>query len=322
LYLDSHFGVNVKLPGVTMHDFLKVDTSLPGNHTVRIAVEAFRGLIAWCWIIGLLGLGRRFLNFNNRGLAYANEAVLPFYILHHTIIFIVGFLVIQRSSNIGTEYFIIAFVSFAVIMAIYEILIRRVRILRMLFGMKIKNDSKNRQTARCVATGLSFVLVIALAVASSKSVNMSPPPTKPGIYINEALGLQLNFPTSMNQPGKLTAHDVLFHARHPKRVFYIKIRKNAISAAQPLDAKTGKNWILRKMKSLHMKQPEVLSTRIYTTPDGTKALYAAIKFKTRNLSLAGAYAFVDKNGKRLFIAGYNEGEFEPLEQIVKSLTFR
>ena len=76
------------------------------------------------------------------------------------------------------------------------------------------------------------------------------------------------------------------------------------------------------MISLGMKNPEVLSTEVFTTPDGTKALYAAIKFETKTYSLVGAFAFADKNGKRFFIAGYNDDGFEPLEQIMKSLTFR
>jgi len=71
-----------------------------------------------------------------------------------------------------------------------------------------------------------------------------------------------------------------------------------------------------------MINPEVLSTEVFTMPDNTKALYATIKFKTRTLSLVGAYTFVDKNGKRLFIAGYNDGGLEPLEQIMRSLTFK
>jgi surface polysaccharide O-acyltransferase-like enzyme len=322
LYLDSHFGVNLKISGVTEHDFLKIDANSPINPSAWIAVQAFRGIIGWCWILGLLDLGRRFLNFNNRFLAYANEAVLPFYILHHTIIYIVGFFIIQGNRSIGTKYFVIAIVSFAVIMAVYEILIRRVNILRILFGMKIKNDSRNWQTALGVVTGLFFVMVTALAVVSSKTENMSPPPTGPGLYINEEFGFQLNFPKSMNNQGKLTAHDVLFHIRHPKKTLYLKVRKSAVSANQPLDRQAGKKWIMRIMKSFHMKHPEVLSTETFTTPDGTKALYATIKFETRNLSLAGAYTFVNKNGKRLFIAGYNEDGFEPLERIMKSLTFK
>jgi hypothetical protein len=137
LYLDSHFGFNLIIPGVTRHDFLKNGALLPLNHSGWTAVQAFRGLLAWCWIIGLLGLGRRFLNFNNKFLVYANEAVLPFYILHHTIIYIIGFYIIQWSSHIGTKYLIISVTSFTIIMAIYEILIRRINLLHFLFGMKL-----------------------------------------------------------------------------------------------------------------------------------------------------------------------------------------
>ena len=84
-----------------------------------------------------MGLGRRFLSFNNKFLTYANEAVLPFYILHHTVIYIIGFYVIQRSSNIGSNVLIISIASFAIIMAIYEVLIRHINLLRFLFGMKL-----------------------------------------------------------------------------------------------------------------------------------------------------------------------------------------
>jgi hypothetical protein len=83
-----------------------------------------------------LGLARRYLDFNNRVLAYANEAVLPFYILHHTVIYIIGFSVIQWQLNIGGKFLIISVISFVVIMAIYELLIRRMNWLRLLFGMK------------------------------------------------------------------------------------------------------------------------------------------------------------------------------------------
>ena len=137
LYLDSHFGVNLKIPAVTRHDYLNNGALLPLNHAGWTAVQAFRGLLVWCWIIGFLGLGRRFLNFNNKFLVYANEAGLPFYILHHTIILIIGYFIIQWSSGIGTKYFMISITSFIVIMAIYEILVRRVNVLRFLFGMKL-----------------------------------------------------------------------------------------------------------------------------------------------------------------------------------------
>jgi len=115
---------------------------------------------------------------------------------------------------------------------------------------------------------------------------------------------------------------MLFHIQHPNKTLYLKVRQNPIPANQPLDPQAGKIWIKRIMSSLGMLESEVRSTEVFSTPDGTKALYATLKFKTRTLSMVGAYTFVNKNGKRLFIAGYNEGGFEPLEQIMKSLTFK
>ena len=137
LLLDSHFGFIIKIPGLTRHDLLNDDALLPLNLSLWVAVQALRGLLAWCWVIGLLGLGRRFLNFNIEFLAYANEAVLPFYILHHTVIYIIGFYVIQWSSDIGSKFLFISIASFTIIMAIYEVLIRRKNLLRFLFGMRL-----------------------------------------------------------------------------------------------------------------------------------------------------------------------------------------
>jgi surface polysaccharide O-acyltransferase-like enzyme len=89
-------------------------------------------------MIAILGLAGRFLNFNNRFLGYASEAVLPFYILHMTIIYLVGFLVIQWTVGIAIKYIIIAFASFIITVFVYEFLVRRINILRILFGMKVK----------------------------------------------------------------------------------------------------------------------------------------------------------------------------------------
>ena len=322
LLLDSRFGFILNIPGLTRYDLLNDGALLPLNQSLWVAVQALRGLLGWCWIIGLLGLGHRFLNFNNKFLAYGNEGVLPFYIMHHSVIYIIGYYIIQWSGNIGSKFLIISITSFAIIMLIYEILIRRFSLLRFLFGMKTEINSRIWQTVFYVITGLSFVLVMVLLIVSLKVENMSPLPTKPGLYINEEFGFQLTFPVSMNEQGGLTSNDMLFHIKHPKKTMFLKIRKNVIPANQPLDPQAGKEWIKSIMISLGMKNPEVLSTEVLTTPDGTKALYAAIKFKTKTQSLVGAFAFVDKNKERLFIAGYNDNGFKPLEQIMKSLTFK
>ena len=134
----SIFGFVLEIPGLTSYDLSNDGASLPLNESLWAAVQALRGLLAWCWIIGLLGLGRRFLDFHNRFLAHANEAVLPFYILHHSIIYVVGFYVIQWNGSVAIKFVAISIVSFAIIVAIYEILIRPINVLRFLFGMKLR----------------------------------------------------------------------------------------------------------------------------------------------------------------------------------------
>jgi glucan biosynthesis protein C len=142
LFIGSYFGFVLKIPGLTRYDLQNDGAVLPLNQSWSVAIHALRGLLAWCWIIGLVGLFSRYLNFNNKFLAYANEAVLPFYILHHTIIYIIGNYIIQWKSSIVSKFKIIALASFVIIIAIYEILIRRINFVRFLFGMKKLKKSK------------------------------------------------------------------------------------------------------------------------------------------------------------------------------------
>jgi glucan biosynthesis protein C len=140
LHVDTHFGFNLIIPSITRHDMSAGGALRPLDHFGWVAVQAFRGLVGWCWIVGLLGTGSRLLNFNNKILPPANEAVLPFYILHHSVILLVGAYVVKWGRGVETKFFMIAAVSMAIILAVYELLVRRVNILRFLFGMKSKKQ--------------------------------------------------------------------------------------------------------------------------------------------------------------------------------------
>ncbi len=118
---------------------------LVGASALTLAVVAPRGLsdvehtdlMAYLWILTFLGWARQRLNFGTPRLQYANEAVLPFYILHQPILISVGYFVTQWAISDAAKYVIIAAVSFAIIIALYEFLVRRFNILRFLFGMKV-----------------------------------------------------------------------------------------------------------------------------------------------------------------------------------------
>jgi glucan biosynthesis protein C len=95
------------------------------------------GITSWCWILVFFGFGFKHFTQSKPILAYANEAVLPFYIMHQTVLLCVGYYVLQSPISYPINWLIIAAISFAIIMGLYEFLIRRFNILRFLFGMKL-----------------------------------------------------------------------------------------------------------------------------------------------------------------------------------------
>jgi len=107
-------------------------------------VERFgiSGICSWFWILAFLGFGFEYFTQSKPILSYANEAVLPFYILHQTVLLSVGYFVTQWNIPDLLKWGIIAAISFLVIMALYEFPIRRFNFMRFLFGMKALPHSK------------------------------------------------------------------------------------------------------------------------------------------------------------------------------------
>ena len=113
----------------------------PGAESFSRTYVLFNILISignFCWVMFILSLAAKYMNFNHKVLTYGNEAVLPFYIFHQTLILCVGWFVIRWNIGIGAKYLIIALVSFALIMALYDLLVRRFNVMRFFFGMRLK----------------------------------------------------------------------------------------------------------------------------------------------------------------------------------------
>jgi len=113
------------------------------------------------WVLALLGLGYRFLNANSAKLSYFNEAVYPYYILHQTIIVVVGFELTQLGIGPVLEPVLVLIATFTLCAAGFEI-IRRVNFLRPLFGLK--TTIQYSATSRKIAIGISSILVIGLGL--------------------------------------------------------------------------------------------------------------------------------------------------------------
>jgi len=93
-------------------------------------------LDGWFWIVAIIGYGHRFLGVDNQVLRYANEAAYPFYILHNTVIVIIGFYVLKLRMDVSASFTFIALASLVATLGFYDLFVKRIGMLRFLFGMK------------------------------------------------------------------------------------------------------------------------------------------------------------------------------------------
>lgn len=90
----------------------------------------------WAWLLAIVGLGLRLLNFRTASLEYATEATLPFYILHQPIVLTIAFVVVQYQVGMVWKVATIGVTAFLTTILVYEFAVRRSVVLRTLFGMK------------------------------------------------------------------------------------------------------------------------------------------------------------------------------------------
>ena len=111
------------------------------------AWAALQGLAGWAWLVAIVGFGAAFTARRRGGAAarepawrraarYANQAVLPFYLLHEPVIVAFAWLIVRWHAPIGIKYPALVAISFTATLAIYELGVRRYRATRFLFGMK------------------------------------------------------------------------------------------------------------------------------------------------------------------------------------------
>jgi len=109
--------------------------------------DPLRSFSAWFWNFSFMGFCSQHLSFKSPFLKYANEAVLPFYIFHQTVLLSVGYFIVQWQIPDLLKWILILAISFPVIMGLYEYSVRRNNVLRFLFGMKAKERGMASQPA-------------------------------------------------------------------------------------------------------------------------------------------------------------------------------
>lgn len=135
---------------------------------LAIGTRIAYGAAGWCWVVAILGLldrrrqarraagkpaptpagtaaaertisaRRPSADRGRRMYRYLAAALLPLYILHQPIVVGVAYWVVQWDAPIGVKYVVIVVASLALTFTAYDLLVRRWRVTRFLFGMRDK----------------------------------------------------------------------------------------------------------------------------------------------------------------------------------------
>lgn len=109
--------------------------SLP-DPSAQLAAWAYLELAGgWLMLVGIIGYGRRLLDRGSPALAYLGEASYPVYILHQTVIVMIGFYLVKLLPQPALAWPLLVVFSAAATYALYEGA-RRVRALRFFLGMR------------------------------------------------------------------------------------------------------------------------------------------------------------------------------------------
>ncbi|MFJ8157979.1 acyltransferase [Streptomyces sp. NPDC094468] len=122
----------------------------PFTETTALAVSsrALFGAAGWCLVVAIPGLLDRRRpkpppevpnqtpTTRRRLYAYLAAAVLPLYILHQPIVVAVAYFVTGWSAPVVVEYVVLVVIALTLTLTAYELLVRRTRATRFLFGMR------------------------------------------------------------------------------------------------------------------------------------------------------------------------------------------
>jgi hypothetical protein len=113
-----------------------------------VLFEALYGFGAWCWLCSIWGFATLRLNFTTPVLRYANDAVLPFFVLHQSMMVTAAYAVVRQAAGDGLKVTATALLSFASTLAIYHFLIRPFNPMRLLFGLRPRRPQTEYPSAR------------------------------------------------------------------------------------------------------------------------------------------------------------------------------
>jgi surface polysaccharide O-acyltransferase-like enzyme len=102
------------------------------------------GAAGWLWLVAIVGLLARLpaqsaaprASRRARAGGYLSDAVLPIYVLHQPVLVAIAFAVVSWPVHPILKYLVITLATLVAVVMAYDLLIRRTRVTRFLFGMR------------------------------------------------------------------------------------------------------------------------------------------------------------------------------------------
>jgi glucan biosynthesis protein C len=147
---NRRFALNIAFLSLLLLYYMRWNKIEPGHELWPFAPNSFvwlflalKAVVAWSWVLALVGYGKKYLNRKHKALDYLNQAVYPFYILHQTVIVVLAYYIVQtQNESILSKYIYTVGMTFFVTVGIYHLLVRPYALTRFLFGMKPKVEKK------------------------------------------------------------------------------------------------------------------------------------------------------------------------------------
>lgn len=118
--------------------FSMIFGSMITNLRIPILSELVKTVNMWSWIVVIFGFASNYLNSESSIIKNRNESVYPFYIFHQVITITIGFYLINSPMHIFLKFLIMVVGTFGGSWLLTE-LVKKVRVLRPLFGLKNRN---------------------------------------------------------------------------------------------------------------------------------------------------------------------------------------
>lgn len=111
-----------------------------------------------CWIVTVFAFGYKYLNRPGRALTYLSQAAYPVYIIHMVFLYLGSLLIFPLGLPVAVKFLLLVVFTTGGCLAFYELVVRRVKILRMVFGLRWKGAAKGDSKATFNASGTVRVI--------------------------------------------------------------------------------------------------------------------------------------------------------------------